>query len=108
MLKLMFIKYLHILFVISSFVSCMTVNSVSVNVSNGTIVGSLCSVSFTRVAAYLGIPYSQPPIGDLRWRAPVAYNTSYPNNTLNATKFSSRCYQFNKFAKERPPYSEDW
>ena len=104
----MFINRLPVLFIVSLCVSCITVNSVSINVTNGTIIGTQCSNPFTAVTAYLGIPYAQPPVGNLRWRAPLSYNTSYPNGTLNATIFSPSCYQFGNFAQELPPYSEDW
>ena len=43
------------------------------------------------VSEYLGIPYAQPPVGDLRWQPPQ----SYPpwTQTLNATQFGPTCAQ---------------
>ncbi len=87
---------------------CIWAQIVSVTVSNGTIFGSFCSSPFNSVVAYLGIPFAQPPIGALRWNAPISYNSVYPNGTINATRFSPGCYQFGPFTNETPTYSEDW
>ena len=42
-----------------------------------------------------GIPYTQPPLGDPRWRKPRPIETSnnFGGQTINATKISSVCYQ---------------
>lgn len=42
---------------------------------------------------FLGIPYAQPPVGDLRFRNPVSLNSSW-QATANATEFSPTCHQF--------------
>ncbi|KDN48742.1 hypothetical protein RSAG8_02729, partial [Rhizoctonia solani AG-8 WAC10335] len=39
---------------------------------------------------FLGIPYAQPPVGDLRFRKPVAFT---PNGTINAQNYGPRCLQ---------------
>ena len=42
---------------------------------------------------WLGIPYAEPPIGELRWRAPVSKSKS--NTTLKALTHSNICFQNN-------------
>ena len=36
---------------------------------------------------FKGIPYAEPPVGDLRWRAPR--NPSVSNEVIDATEFKS-------------------
>ena len=43
------------------------------------------------VSEYLGIPYAQPPVGDLRWQPPQPYPPW--TQTLNATQFGPTCAQ---------------
>ncbi|KAL9088877.1 MAG: hypothetical protein Q9159_002840 [Coniocarpon cinnabarinum] len=42
---------------------------------------------------FLGIPYAQPPIGELRFRAPQSINTSY-GDTYDASNYGYSCYQY--------------
>lgn len=53
-----------------------------VKTSSGPVTGHPASVS-QDVSEYLGIPYAVPPVGDLRWTAPQAYNGSSPVNGTN-------------------------
>ncbi|CAH1789191.1 unnamed protein product, partial [Owenia fusiformis] len=41
---------------------------------------------------YLGIPYADPPIGDLRFRPPRTLSTTW-NETRNATEYGNVCIQ---------------
>ena len=63
----------------------------SVETSSGLVEGH-AAPRRPAVSEYLGIPYASPPIGGLRFAAPVAYNF---NGTINATAYvryiSSRC-----------------
>ena len=46
--------------------------------------------------AWLGVPFAQPPVGDLRWRAPRPL--SHWHNARAALKISPPCLQLNGFA----------
>ena len=46
-----------------------------------------------RIAAFRGIPYGQPPVGDLRWKPPLPAKCWH--GTLNATSNGHICHQMN-------------
>ena len=48
-----------------------------------------------KVKSFLGIPYAQPPIGDLRWKPPVP--VAKWSGVKKATAFGSHCMQGNVF-----------
>lgn len=52
---------------------------------NGTYLGKYNSVY--NEDEFLGMPYAQPPVGDLRFRAPVSLNESW-SDSRNATDYS--------------------
>ncbi|KAF9462050.1 Alpha/Beta hydrolase protein [Collybia nuda] len=60
----------------------------TVNIKNGTVVG--LDIPQFNQHAFLGIPYAQPPIGDLRLRRPRSLNTTF--GRLDATKYSALCW----------------
>ena len=43
------------------------------------------------VAAFLGVPFAEPPVGDLRWRAPQPLATNV--DVREATSFAAACMQ---------------
>ena len=60
------------------------------------------------VRAFLGIPYAAPPVGDLRWKPPVA--AAKWDGVRKATEFGSHCMQGNVFGDmlfRDPGNSED-
>lgn len=57
----------------------------TVNTTSGFIRGHGAS-NLTHVSEYLGIPYAEPPIGDLRFQPPVILAR---RDTLDASKFVS-------------------
>ncbi|KAM0705990.1 hypothetical protein Q7P35_007350 [Cladosporium inversicolor] len=60
----------------------------SATTKNGTYVGRYEPAYDTDY--YLGMPFAQPPLGDLRFRAPRSLNESW-SETRNATEFSPQC-----------------
>lgn len=50
------------------------------------------------IFAWYGIPYAQPPVGNLRWKAPRDFNFESAN--FNATDFPERCVQVSNFYDE--------
>lgn len=62
--------------------------SVSVKVRNGTVIG--VNDERSQVQRFLGIPYAQPPVGDLRLRHAIPLNTSF--DPLHAQSFGPACY----------------
>jgi hypothetical protein len=55
----------------------------TVQTDSGPVVGH-AAPNATEVSEYLGIPYAQPPIGDLRFAAPVRYAG---NSTIDGSAF---------------------
>ena len=44
------------------------------------------------IFAWYGIPYAQPPVGNLRWKAPRDFNFESAN--FNATDFQKGVFKF--------------
>ncbi len=63
-------------------------SSPTVTVKNGTIMG-VHSDSYNQ-DFFLGIPYAQPPVGELRFTNPQSLNTTF-NSTLEATQYYPEC-----------------
>lgn len=57
----------------------------TVRTSSGPVNGHAAS-NESQVSEYLGIPFAKPPVGELRFAVPVAYNGTV---TLNGTNFVS-------------------
>lgn len=64
---------------------------------NGNIIGKLCGQQDTEGRQYLGIPYAQPPVGNLRFAAPQPYDKKYPPSGWNGTYQRSSCPQQQMF-----------
>ncbi|GAA6023879.1 hypothetical protein JCM10207_000513 [Rhodosporidiobolus poonsookiae] len=61
----------------------------SVSIANGTVEGVILP-TFNQ-DAFLGVPYAQPPIADLRFRKPRALNTTYTGGTYAAKTLPLHC-----------------
>lgn len=61
----------------------------TVTVANATLVGTKLP-TFSQ-DFFGGVPYAQPPIGDLRLRLPISINSSYMNGTFDASDYGPAC-----------------
>jgi carboxylesterase type B len=62
-----------------------------VTVENGLIEGKTLSFDGNHVNAFLGIPYAEPPVGDLRFKKPVPKGKW--TQTLKVQNWSNACQQ---------------
>jgi len=67
-------------------------------IANGEELQGAWEVSTKEIAVFRGVPFAQPPLGDLRWRAPLANLAR--TGPQKATGFAPGCMQTS--------YSTDW
>ena len=75
--------------------ACLTLADPVVDLGYAKYRGNL---THPNTVAYLGIPYAEPPIGDHRFRAPLALNTSRVSKqtrgiVIDATSYPEFCIQ---------------
>lgn len=88
----------HILPTLALLLSPVLSQSPTATLPDGTLITGLTSSSLT---TYLGIPYAQPPLGDLRLRPPQRL-TGGLNNTIDGTIPAAPCPQFNFTSPDIP------
>jgi carboxylesterase type B len=77
----------------------------TVHVKNGTYTGYHAAAYGTD--NFLGMPYSQPPVGELRFRVPQSLNSTW-SGSKNATEYSPECIGYGKDTWSQGNYvSED-
>ena len=57
------------------------------------------------VREFKGIPYAQPPVGELRWSMPQP--ASSWSGILDATKYKNACPQVERYGLTESSYNED-
>eukprot|EP01083_Nonionella_stella_P264722 897636_1 len=79
--------------------------AVIVSTKLGNIRGTVKQNKAINIYEFIGIPYAQPPLEDLRF-APSQLNSQF-NATYNATQFGPACLQPHGFLQEEAIISED-
>lgn len=74
----------------SLFDACLATNPLKVDTTVGTVYG-LINGTTPSVAQFLGIPFAEHPIGQLRWAPPTAKS---PVSSIDATQFGPSCPQY--------------
>jgi hypothetical protein len=83
-------KYFLVLIAGIFLFSCAGMNSTKDTRSIDTSTGIIQGIIKNQVISWEDIPYAQPPVGDLRWRAPRAFEGQ--GRTIVANEFRSRLH----------------
>ena len=78
-----------VIYATSAVLAAAVPNPLKVGLTSGIFVGQNTPNGTDR---WLGIPYAHPPVGNLRFRGPVAI-THRPSTMKNATTFGNACPQ---------------
>ncbi|XP_013141553.1 PREDICTED: esterase B1-like [Papilio polytes] len=79
---------------------------VQVQISDGILEGEVTNNEYGgKIFSFRGIPYAQPPLGDLRFKAPLPPKPW--NGVRDAKKLGNQCYHYDIFLQKISPGSED-
>lgn len=92
---------------ISTILPAFAAATTSVSINAGKINGGHCS-SVEDTVFFKGIPFAEPPVGDLRFEPPKPYKKKFPEEGLNATTSATTCIQFTHDYTPELSTSEDW
>ena len=68
--------------------------------------GQLTGIALKGADAYLGVPYAEPPVGDLRWRAPLPARAW--TGSRKADKQPASCMQVTNPPEGRDPWTAEY
>ncbi|XP_067898282.1 cholinesterase-like [Heterodontus francisci] len=77
-----------------------------VTTSQGKVIGTQLTVLSGSITAFLGIPYAEPPIAELRFKKPEARRPW--SGLWNASKYPSTCYQYMNNSSSGFSWEEMW
>lgn len=101
----MILKVLFLL-IFAGFVHSRTSDDLKVRFESGRVIGRyLTSESGRTIRAFMGIPYAEPPVGNLRFRAPV--KVKQWQGILLAQKEPPKCTQKDPFSRTEIEGQED-
>uniref|UniRef100_UPI00398E85BB LOW QUALITY PROTEIN: cholinesterase-like n=1 Tax=Pristiophorus japonicus TaxID=55135 RepID=UPI00398E85BB len=87
-------------------VSAQSEDELMVTTRQGKVKGTRLNVLSGSVTAFLGIPYAEPPIGDLRFKKPESRK---PWSELwNANKYPNTCYQYVSSSSSGLSWEDMW
>ncbi|XP_013141551.1 PREDICTED: cholinesterase 1-like [Papilio polytes] len=79
---------------------------VQVRISDGILEGEVTNNEYGgKIFSFKGIPYAQPPLGDLRFKAPLPPKPW--SGVRDAKKLGNNCHQYDVFQQKFIPGSED-
>ena len=85
--------FLILLLAVNTFAQGYELNSdTKITIGHTEITGTIINDNQNRkIYGWFGLPFAQPPLGDLRWRAPR--NFEFDSSDFNASKLPNRCMQ---------------
>ncbi|CAH1269796.1 BCHE [Branchiostoma lanceolatum] len=74
-------------------------NAASINAPNGPIAktqfGPVKGIYTDEAAIFYGLPFGMPPVGEMRWKPPQPFHSSWAPSTYDASYARPSCYQLN-------------
>ena len=72
-------------------------NAACINATDGPIAktqfGPVKGIYADEAAIFFGLPFGMPPVGEMRWKPPQPFHTSWAPTTYDATFPRPGCYQ---------------